>query len=70
MQALSTGKTYQYKVKVKGILNKKTIGDLQIDLVGPTRTKGLKGEHYFMLLVDDYTRMTTVCFLNKKSEAF
>jgi hypothetical protein len=26
------------------------------DLVGPTTTKGLKGEKYFMLLVDDYTR--------------
>jgi transposase InsO family protein len=40
------------------------------DLVGPTTTKGLKGEKYFMLLVDDYTRMTVVCFLKSKSEAF
>jgi len=40
------------------------------DLVGPTTTKGLKGERYFMLLVDDYTRMTAVCFLKKKSEDF
>jgi transposase InsO family protein len=43
---------------------------VHIDLVGPTRTKGLKGEQYFMLLVDDYTRMIAVCFLRKKSEAF
>jgi hypothetical protein len=34
------------------------------------RTKGLNGEQYFMLLIDDYTRMTAVCFLKKKSEAF
>jgi transposase InsO family protein len=40
------------------------------DLVGTTRTKGLKGEQYFMLLVDDYTRMTAICFLGKNSEAF
>jgi transposase InsO family protein len=40
------------------------------DLVGPTKTKGLKGEKYFMLLVDDYTRMTAVCFLKNKVEAF
>jgi hypothetical protein len=40
------------------------------DLVGPTTTKGLKGERYFMLLVDDYTRMTAVCFLKNKLEAF
>jgi transposase InsO family protein len=40
------------------------------DLVGPTTTKGLKGEKYFMLLVDDYTRMTAIFFLRNKSEAF
>jgi hypothetical protein len=37
------------------------------DLVGPITTKSLKGEKYFMLLVDDYTRMTRVCFLKNKS---
>jgi transposase InsO family protein len=40
------------------------------DLVGPNTTKGLKGERYFMLLVDDYTRMNAVCFLKNKSEDF
>ena len=40
------------------------------DLVGPATTKGLKGEIYFMLLVDDYTSMTAVFFLENKSEAF
>jgi transposase InsO family protein len=39
-------------------------------LVGPTRTKGLKGEQYFMLLVDDYSRMIAVFFLRNKLEAF
>jgi hypothetical protein len=37
------------------------------DLVGHPRTKGLKGEKYFMLLVDDYTRMFAVCFLKNNS---
>jgi transposase InsO family protein len=40
------------------------------DLVGPTTIKVLKGERYFMLLVDDYTRMIAVCFLKNKSKAF
>jgi hypothetical protein len=40
------------------------------DLVGTTTTKGLKGERYFMLLVDYYTRMTTIFFLKNKLEAF
>ena len=40
------------------------------DLCGPTRTKILQGEYYFMLFIDDYTRMTWVTFLKEKSEAF
>jgi transposase InsO family protein len=40
------------------------------DLIGPTITKGLKVERYFMLLVDDYIRMTAIFFLKNKSEAF
>jgi len=40
---------------------------VHIDLVGPATTKGLKVERYFMLLVDDYTRMTVFCFLKNKS---
>jgi transposase InsO family protein len=43
---------------------------MHTDLVGPTKTKELKGEKYFMLLVDDYTRMIAVFFLKNKSEAF
>jgi transposase InsO family protein len=43
---------------------------VHIDLVGSTTTKGLKGEKDFVLLVDDYTRMTTVFFLKNKLEAF
>jgi hypothetical protein len=38
---------------------------VHIDLVGPTKTKGLKGDKYFMVLVDDYTRITPVLFLKK-----
>ena len=37
---------------------------------GPMRTKGFEGELYFMFLIDNYTRMTWVCFLKKKSKAF
>ena len=40
------------------------------DLYGPTRNKILQGEYYFMLLIDNYTRMTWVTILKEKSEAF
>jgi hypothetical protein len=40
------------------------------NIVGPTTTKGLKGDKYFKLLVIDYTRMTAIFFLENKSESF
>ena len=43
---------------------------MHTDPVGLTTTKGLKGERYFMLLVDDYTIMIAVFFLKNKSEVF
>jgi len=70
MQALTTWKTNQYQVQIKGVLHKKPLEILHIDLVGPKRTKGLNGEQYFLLLIDDYTRMTIVCFLKKNSKEF
>lgn len=39
------------------------------DLCGPMRTQSISGERYFMLCIDDYTRMTWVLFLKHKSEA-
>jgi transposase InsO family protein len=42
---------------------------VHIDLCGPTRTKSLQGESYFMLLINDFTRMSWICFLKEKSEA-
>jgi hypothetical protein len=64
------GKQTKTRFKSKEYSTTKPLEIMHIDLVGPTTTKGLKGERYFMLLVDDYTRMTTVCFLKNKSEAF
>ena len=43
---------------------------VHIDLSGPTRTRGFYGENYFMIFVDDFTRMTWVAFFKEKSEAF
>ena len=43
---------------------------IHTNLCGPTRTKSFQGEYYFMLLIDDYTRMSQVTFIKEKSEAF
>ena len=43
---------------------------VHMDLCGPSRQKGTGGEWYFMLVIDDFSRLTWVAFLKEKSEAF
>ena len=38
------------------------------DLSGPSRTRGFYGESYFMIFVNDFTRMMWVTFLKEKYE--
>jgi hypothetical protein len=64
------GKQTKTKFKSKEYSTTRPLEIVHTDLVGPTTTKGLKGEKYFMLLVDDYTRMTAVCFLKNNLETF
>jgi hypothetical protein len=58
------------KFKSKEYSTTRSLEIVHTDLVGPTITKGLKGEKYFILLVDDYIRMTEFFFLKNKSEDF
>jgi hypothetical protein len=64
------GKKTKTRFKSKEYSTTRALEIVHTDLVGPTTTKGLKGEKYFMLLVDDYTRMTAIFFLKNKSKAF
>ncbi|CAL2258162.1 unnamed protein product [Prunus armeniaca] len=43
---------------------------VHIDLCGPIRNESVAKNRYFMLLIDDFTRMIWVYFLRNKSEAF
>lgn len=43
---------------------------IHTDIWSPSRTLSLGNKRYFILFVDDYTRMMWVYFLNEKSEAF
>jgi hypothetical protein len=70
MQALSTRKEKKTMFKSKEYSMTRPLEIVHTDLVGPTTTKGLKCEKYFMLLVDYYTRMTVVFFLRNKLESF
>ena len=40
------------------------------DVCGPMRTPSLTQNRYFILFIDDYTRMTWVYFMREKSEVF
>jgi hypothetical protein len=64
------GKKTKNGFKSKEYSTTKPLEIVHTNLVGPTTTKGLKCERYFMLLVDDYTRMIAVFFLKNKLEAF
>jgi hypothetical protein len=60
------GKKTKIGFKSKEYSTTRPLEIVHTDLVGPTTTKGLKVEKYFMLLVDDYARMTAVFFLKNK----
>jgi hypothetical protein len=64
------GKQTKTRFKSKEYSMTRPLEIVHTDLVGPTKTKVLKGEKYFMFLVDDYTRINAVFFLENKSEAF
>jgi hypothetical protein len=64
------GKQTKARFKSKEYSTTRPLEIVHIDIVLSTRRKGLKGEKYFMLLVNDYTGMTTFCFLRNKLEAF
>jgi transposase InsO family protein len=64
------GKQTKTRFKIKEYSTTKPLEIVHTDLVGTTTKKGLKGERYFMLLVDDYTRMTAIFFIKNKSKAF
>ena len=64
------GKKTKASFKIKEHMTSHPLEIIHIDLCEPTITKSMQGDHYFMFLIDDYTRMTWVEFLKKNSEAF
>jgi transposase InsO family protein len=64
------GKQTKVRFKTKQYSTSRPLDLVHIDLCGPTRTRSIQREHYFMLIIDGYTKMTWVYFLKEKSEAF
>lgn len=61
------GKKTKVNFKTKEYSTTRPLELVHIDLCGPTRTRAQNGERYFMLLIDDFYRMTWVTFLQDKS---
>jgi hypothetical protein len=59
----------QFKSK-SSTSKKKPLQLVHMDLFGPSRKEGTGKVNYFMLIIDDYSRLTWVTFLKEKSEAF
>jgi hypothetical protein len=43
---------------------------IHADICGPIRTPSISNNRYFLLFIDDYSRMIWIYLLDKKSEAF
>lgn len=64
------GKQTKVSFKSKEHSSTKPLQLVHTDLCGPTTTRSINDEKYFMLFVDDYTRMVWVTFLRHKSNVF
>lgn len=64
------GKMTKSIFKRKDYSIKKTLELVHSDICGPMRIHSYYGDKYFILFVDDYTRLMTVMFLKEKSKAF
>lgn len=60
------GKQTRTSFKSKDLSYTKPFELVHTDLCGPNRTASLQGEKYFMLLIDDFSRMTWMTFLKEK----
>jgi FtsZ-interacting cell division protein YlmF len=65
------GKMTRSQFKSKSFTySEKPLQIVRMDLCGPSLKEGTGGECYFMLVIDDFSRLTFVAFLGKKSDAF
>ena len=64
------GKQTRTSHKTKEHCTSKPLEIIHADVCGPTRNQALQGERYFVLFVDDYTRMMWIYFIKYKSETF
>ena len=60
------GKKSRFPFRSKQNCSNEVLELVHTDLCGPSRVKSLQGDRYFMLLIDDYSRLMWVTFLREK----
>ena len=64
------GKMGKTSFKRKNYQSKDVLEIVHTDLCGPIGIQSYSGEKFFILFVDDYSRMMIVMYLKEKLEAF
>lgn len=64
------GKQMRLPFSHVGERSTETCNRIHADLCGPMEVNSLNGSRYFLLFIDDYSRMTFIYFLKHKSECF
>jgi hypothetical protein len=64
------GKKTEVRFKTKEYSTSQLLELVHTDLCGPTIIRSIQGDNYFMLIIDDYIRMTWFSFLKEKYQAF
>ena len=62
-------KNRSFKAVSKSMRAKRVLDLVHTDVCGPFKTPSLGGSLYFLVMVDDFSRMTFVFFMKRKSEA-
>ena len=64
------GKMGKTSFKIKNYHSKEVLEILHADLCGPIGIESYNGDKFFILFVDDYSRMMTVMYLKENSKSF
>ena len=64
------GKLHHTKFPREIHRTKGTLDYIHSDCWGPSRVESMGGDRYFLLIIDDYSRMSWVFMMKHKSEAF
>jgi hypothetical protein len=70
-ESCQMGKLTRTQLKLKSFTSLyKPLQIVHMDLCGPSLKEAIGGEHYFMLVIDDLSRLMWVSFLREKSDVF